>query len=49
MATTRLAESGYKKLSRTSSSGTIVDYKDHFSKNLFSGFMNKMKTNVVLN
>lgn len=49
MATTRLAESGYKKLSRTSSSGTIVDYKDHLSKNFLTTFTNKMKTNVVLN
>ena len=49
MATTRLAESGYKKLSRSSSSGTIVDYKEHLSSNYITKLMNKLKTNAVLN
>lgn len=49
MATVRLAESGYKKLSRTTSSGTIVDYKDHLSTNFLTKIMNKVKTNTVLN
>lgn len=49
MASVRLAESGYKKLSRTTSSGTIVDYKDHLSSNFFTKVMNKLKTNTVLN
>ena len=49
MATTRLAESGYKKLSRSSSSGTIVDYKEHLSSNYITKIMNKLKTNAVLN
>jgi hypothetical protein len=45
----RLAESGYKKLARTSSSGTIVDYTEHLSSNFLTKFMNKLKTNTVLN
>ena len=49
MATVRLAESGYKKLSRTTSSGTIVDYRDHLSANFLTKIMNKIKTNTVLN
>lgn len=46
---TRLAESGYKKLARSSSSGTVVDYTDHLSGNLFTKVMNGIKTNTVLN
>ena len=49
MATVRLAESGYKKLSRSSSSGTIVDYRDHLSSNYLTQLMNKLKTSTVLN
>jgi len=45
----KLIQSGYKKLTQTSSTGTIVDYSDHLSKNFLTKLMNKVKTGAVLN
>ena len=44
-----LITANFKKLVRSSSSGTIVDYTDHLSSNFLTKVMNKVKTNAVLN